>query len=353
MVLTTILLACHSFSALSPQFGRPLPQSAGARRALRPVCQEAAAAPVLDLVGDGGVLKSVARPGAGSKPPRGATVEVHYEGRLEATGAVFDSSRARNKVFKFTLGEGKVIAGWEVGLASMQPGEVCKLTCAPQYGYGAKGIPPMIPPSATLDFEVELVSVQLPQEQAQTFADDNPSAPRTPQAIQSVRAARAHATRHAPDARERLTRRPSARRSRHPQAYESKMAAKPKPQEGMQGALEWVKSIYIFGLFSSKGERPPWYLNPLITFPSIFAVVGLGFYLVVALGGVHRGEVCCAPRRAQGVCWAGQVGRPACCRELVPPGRVQSALPETRPCVLPTPLLACVFARSCRCRVTI
>lgn len=259
MVLTTILLACHSFSALSPQFGRPLPQSAGARRALRPVCQEAAAAPVLDLVGDGGVLKSVARPGAGSKPPRGATVEVHYEGRLEATGAVFDSSRARNKVFKFTLGEGKVIAGWEVGLASMQPGEVCKLTCAPQYGYGAKGIPPMIPPSATLDFEVELVSVQLPQEQAQTFADDNPSAPRTPQAIQS--------------------------------AYESKMAAKPKPQEGMQGALEWVKSIYIFGLFSSKGERPPWYLNPLITFPSIFAVVGLGFYLVVALGGVHRGEL--------------------------------------------------------------
>jgi len=201
----------------------------------------------------------VSRAGAGAKPPRGATVEVHYEGRLQATGAVFDSSRARNKVFKFTLGEGKVIAGWEVGLASMQPGEVCKLTCAPQYGYGAKGIPPMIPPSATLDFEVELVSVQLPQEQAQTFADDNPSAPRTPQAIQS--------------------------------AYESKMAAKPKPQEGMQGALEWVKSIYIFGLFSSKGERPPWYLNPLITFPSIFAVVGLGFYLVVALGGVHRGEL--------------------------------------------------------------
>jgi len=258
-VLTTILLACHSFSALSPPFGHPLPQPARVRRALRPVCQEAPAATVLDLVGDGGVLKSVSRAGAGAKPPRGATVEVHYEGRLQATGAIFDSSRARNKVFKFTLGEGKVIAGWEVGLASMQPGEICKLTCAPQYGYGAKGIPPMIPASATLDFEVELVSVQLPQEQAQTFADDNPSAPRTPQAIKS--------------------------------AYESKMAAKPKPQEGMQGMLEWAKSIYIFGLFSTKGERPPWYLNPLITFPSIFAVVGLGFYLVVALDGVHRGEL--------------------------------------------------------------
>ena len=60
----------------------------------------------------------------------------------------------------------------------------------------------------------------------------------------------------------------------------------------LEGALEWAKSIYIFGLFSNKpGERPPWYLNPLITFPSIFAVVGVGFYLVVLLNGVHRGEV--------------------------------------------------------------
>jgi hypothetical protein len=69
------------------------------------------------------------------------------------------------------------------------------------------------------------------------------------------------------------------------------MAAKPATKEGLEGAIEWAKSIYIFGLFSTGDERPPWYLNPLITFPSIFAVVGTLFYLTVFLNGVHRGEV--------------------------------------------------------------
>jgi len=184
---------------------------------------------------------------------------VHYEGRLVETGAVFDSSRARGKTFKFTLGEGKVIGGWEVGLSTMQVGEQATLTCASQYAYGAKGIPPMIPPAAALRFDVELVSVELPEAEARTFADDNPLAPRTPESIKA--------------------------------AYESKMASKPVEKEGFEGFVEWAKSIYIFGLFSTKGERPPWYLNPLITFPAIFVIVGIGFYLVVLLNGIHRGEV--------------------------------------------------------------
>merc|ERR1719261_765136 len=133
-----------------------------------------------------GVLKQVSRPGNGGMPPRGATVEVHYEGRLVDTGAVFDSSRARGKPFKFTLGEGKVIGGWEVGLSSMQVGELATLTCAPQYAYGVKGVPPMIPPSSTLTFEVELINVQAAQTEATTFAEDNPLAPRTPQAIKQA-----------------------------------------------------------------------------------------------------------------------------------------------------------------------
>merc|ERR1719217_1577746 len=117
----------------------------------------------------------------------------------------------------------------------MQVGEVCVLTCSPQYAYGVKGIPPVIPPSATLRFEVELLSFEQQQTEARTFADDNPEAPRTPETIKS--------------------------------AYESKMAAKPKPKEGMEGLVDWAKSIYIFGLFSTGDERPPWYLNPLVTFP--------------------------------------------------------------------------------------
>jgi FKBP-type peptidyl-prolyl cis-trans isomerase len=62
----------------------------------------------MDLVGDGGVLKTVMADGTGSRPPRGATVEVHYEGRLAETGEIFDSSRKRGKTFRFKLGEGKV-----------------------------------------------------------------------------------------------------------------------------------------------------------------------------------------------------------------------------------------------------
>lgn len=232
----------------------------GARLVGPPLCQEAVSAgPTLDLVGDGGVVKSVLTPGAGAAPTRGSSVEVHYEGQLAETGAVFDSSRARGKPFKFVLGEGKVIGGWEVGVSSMRVGEVATLTCSPQYAYGAKGIPPMIPPSAALRFDVELLSVTAPLGQAETFADDNPLSPRTPGAIK--------------------------------QAYEQRMAAKQVKKEGFEGLVEWAKGIYIFGLFSSKGETPPWYLNPLITFPAIFAIVGVGFALVVALGGLHRGEL--------------------------------------------------------------
>ena len=260
-----ILLCVDGFS--SP------PSSAAVRQRRRPMLQPqrvarpphctvpAAEAPALDLVGDGGVLKQVLQAGNGAKPPRGATVEVHYEGKILDTGAVFDSSRTRGKTFKFTLGEGKVIGGWEVGLSSMSVGEVAKLTCAPQYAYGAKGIPPTIPPMSALTFEVELIGVQAAMSEATTFADDNPTAPRTPESIKF--------------------------------AYESKMAAKPAEKEGIEGFIEWAKGIYIFGLFSTKPEdRPPWYLNPLITFPAIFVIVGVGFYITVdVLNGVHRGTV--------------------------------------------------------------
>jgi len=67
-----------------------------------------------------------------------------------------------------------------------QVGERCTLTCSPQYAYGAKGIPPMIPPSATLQFDVELLSVLAPQADRSTFADDNVGSPRTPGAIKSA-----------------------------------------------------------------------------------------------------------------------------------------------------------------------
>ena len=61
-------------------------------------------------------------------------------------------------------------------------------------------------------------------------------------------------------------------------AYEKRMAAMPAKKEGLEGLIEWAKGIYVFGLFSKNAEKPPWYLNPLITFPAIFVVVGALFH---------------------------------------------------------------------------
>merc|ERR1719188_2132685 len=91
-------------------------------------------------------------------PKPGDEVEVHYVGTLESDGSQFDSSRDRGQPFSFTLGQGQVIKGWDLGVASMKKGEVAKLTLAPEFAYGESGSPPKIPANATLVFEIELIS---------------------------------------------------------------------------------------------------------------------------------------------------------------------------------------------------
>lgn len=104
--------------------------------------------------GDGGVLKEIIKEGTGEKTPGlGAHVEVHYVGTL-LDGSKFDSSRDRNETFKFDLGLGQVIKGWDCGVKSMKKGEIAVLTCRSDYAYGKSGSPPKIPPDATLKFEV-------------------------------------------------------------------------------------------------------------------------------------------------------------------------------------------------------
>jgi FK506-binding protein 4/5 len=106
-----------------------------------------------------GVKKEVLKEGEGyKKPKKGDEVTVHYVGTLESDGSEFDSSRSRDKPFTFTLGQGQVIQGWDVGVASMKQGELAKFTLAPDYAYGESGSPPKIPGGATLIFEVELLS---------------------------------------------------------------------------------------------------------------------------------------------------------------------------------------------------
>ncbi len=98
------------------------------------------------------------KPAEGAEAKTGDRVAVHYVGTL-TDGTKFDSSRDRGNGFRFTLGRGEVIKGWDSGVAGMRIGELRKLTIPPEMAYGARGFPPVIPPNAVLVFEVELLSV--------------------------------------------------------------------------------------------------------------------------------------------------------------------------------------------------
>jgi FKBP-type peptidyl-prolyl cis-trans isomerase FkpA len=101
--------------------------------------------------------------GTGATPKTGQTCVMHYTGWLYQDGkkgAKFDSSVDRGQPFEFPIGTGRVIKGWDEGVASMKVGGKRTLIIPPELGYGARGAGGVIPPNATLLFEVELLGVK-------------------------------------------------------------------------------------------------------------------------------------------------------------------------------------------------
>ena len=107
---------------------------------------------------DSGLKYVVLAEGDGAQPQTGQRVFVHYVGTLE-DGTQFDSSRDRGRPFDFTIGRGQVIKGWDEGVGMMKVGDRRKLIIPPELGYGARGAGGVIPPNATLIFDVELLRI--------------------------------------------------------------------------------------------------------------------------------------------------------------------------------------------------
>jgi peptidylprolyl isomerase len=112
----------------------------------------------INVTEDGKITKVIIREGTGAQPEVTDKVKVHYEGRLQSDGTVFDSSRERNESFVFEI-SGEVIEGWKLGIPTMKVGEIAEFTIAPEYAYGEAGSPPKIPENATLIFNIELMEI--------------------------------------------------------------------------------------------------------------------------------------------------------------------------------------------------
>ncbi len=148
---------------------------------LPPLSFDAHAAPPTEIgqqvKTNSGLIYVTTKAGAGQPVRKGETVTVHYTGTLQ-DGTKFDSSRDRGQPFEVPIGLGKVIAGWDEGIVGMLPGEQRTLTIPPQLGYGARGAGSVIPPNATLTFDVELIGVQ-------TLPNTSPTEPGKPRKLDS------------------------------------------------------------------------------------------------------------------------------------------------------------------------
>jgi peptidylprolyl isomerase len=147
-IVVLLLLAAVAIPACSQKEAKPVTEKAAESKAPAGATVTASGLSYTDIV-----------KGTGAAPTSGKMVTVHYTGVLE-NGTKFDSSVDRGQPFSFRIGAGEVIPGWDEGVISMKVGGKRKLVIPPQLGYGANGAGGVIPPNATLIFDVELLDVE-------------------------------------------------------------------------------------------------------------------------------------------------------------------------------------------------
>lgn len=220
-----------------------------------------------------GLTKNVLREGNGPPLRLGEVATVSYNCVVSETQQPF----AKSPKQKVVVGDGVMIDGWEKALSTMSVGEKSVVyvdgSAAAVYGYGSDGVGDIVPPNAALELEIEILDAEEQKNlgmagQAVTGMTGSgelgaldPMKPRTPDAIAAAYAAR----------------------------QEQMILEQAEKKEGLEGWIEKAKTFYFFGFFEGEtGEKAPWILRPSITFPIAFAVVGAGFWITFALGGISE-----------------------------------------------------------------
>lgn len=164
-IFTLVLVVAQITSAPSPVSADPLTKSVAPQAVVAAVPVESEAEKLLPVESDddyvtteSGLKYRDIEVGTGESPSPRQLVSVHYTGSLP-NGKVFDSSLKRNEPFTFPIGAGRVIKGWDEGVADMKVGGKRELVIPPDLAYGTRGVPGVIPPNSTLKFDVELLDI--------------------------------------------------------------------------------------------------------------------------------------------------------------------------------------------------
>ncbi|CAB9516713.1 FK506-binding protein 1 [Seminavis robusta] len=204
-----------------------------------------------------GLVKTVTKAGQGLPVQLGDIATVKYSCYLPNEPKTPPFSKSNQQ--KIVIGDGTMIQGWDKAIRTMRIGERAVVRISdPALGYGNVGVPPLVPPGAEIEFDLEILDSQPPM--ANIDFDNLAMADSTPRTAQQIS-----------------------------DAYEvrrAQMALEPE-LEGLEGWIAKAKNFYFFGLFEGEtGQQAPWFLRPSITFPIAFLVVGAAFYISYASGAI-------------------------------------------------------------------